>query len=1210
MKRKLVFLIGFTLTVFVGVASAVTFTVTTTASSGAGSFAQAIRDADASADPAPIIAFNIPGAGPHHLAPPAGGFPLVTKDNLTIDGYSQPGSSVNTRPITQTNNAVIKIALDAANGNFRDMAYVGYGSVSVSDPPIDNSTMYGDGTSGGRERGGYDPSSWDPYAPGEVAILGIYRATNVTIKGLAFLSDGAAGDYAIAVAQDYGLDTAVKDRFAYDQGSSRGFHLAGCWIGIDPGTGAEHLSGAALAMFRHRDKSTGGTRPELPNMENAAIGVQKGSANPRAEFNILCADAAGLTIAAEGIRYRVCGNQVLGPANTEVGRYDDTQVPSVLWGTDGDGVNDADEGNLFPATVPTFYGVGNKVFVFAGNIFGLGRDGLRPNAGVYAVDEFRFDQRTKVRFGSNFDGVNDGLEANTVYDTVGFSVNANAPDNDAWISMRGNTLVNNTAMPIDEGIGLNLYSKFIDTAAANPITPVITAVTTASLTGSCGIPLPGVASVVVDIYESDPQGDAATPPVPQGKVYRGSFTDNSAADSNPAVGAFTFNIASLGISSGSKLTITANYVKADGGTQTSPFSTSATVGTGPGTFVVTTTASSGAGSFAQAIRDADASADPAPIIAFNIAGAGPHHLAPPAGGFPLVTKDNLTIDGYSQPGSSVNTRPITQTNNAVIKIALDAANGNFRDMAYVGYGSVSVSDPPINNSAMYGDGTTGAAGRERGGYDPSSWDPYAPGEVAILGIYRATNVTIKGLAFLSDGAAGDYAVAVAQDYGLDTAVKDRFAYDQGSSRGFHIAGCWIGIDPTTGAEHLSGAAIAAFRHRDRGTGGTRPELPNMENMTIGVKKGSANPRAEFNVLAADITGLTIAAEGIRYRVAGNQVLGPANTEVGRYDDTQVPSVLWGTDGDGVNDADEGNLFPATIPTFYGVGNKVFVFAGNIFGLERNGTRPNAGVYAVDEFRFDQRTKVRFGSNFDGVNDGLEANTVYDTLGFSVNANAPDNDAWISMRGNTLVNNTAMPIDEGLGLNLYSKFIDTTAVNPITPVITAVATTSLTGSCGIPLPGVASVVVDIYESDPQGDAATPPVPQGKVYRGSFTDNSAADSNPAVGAFTFNIASLGISSGSKITITANYLKGGTAPSIGSISRGGGNTTLSINGGTAPFTVLRASAVTGPYTSFATVPVSPAVFADPNSISFYRVGSAASDSGGQTSPFSASATVAAAP
>ncbi len=565
----------------------------------------------------------------------------------------------------------------------------------------------------------------------------------------------------------------------------------------------------------------------------------------------------------------------------------------------------------------------------------------------------------------------------------------------------------------------------------------------------------------------------------------------------------------------------------------------------------------------------------------------------------MLIKDNVTIDGYSQPGSAANTNPITQTNNAVIKIALDASNANFRDMAYVYYGSLTVSDPVINNSAMY---IAIDVSRERGGYDPNKngdtlEGPYVIGERAILGIYRATNVTVKGLAFLSDGLGADYAVAVAQDYGLDTTVHDRFTYDQGTSRGFHIAGCWFGLDPATLTPAQSGAAIAAFRHRDKGTGGTRQELPNMENMTIGVKTGSANPRAQFNVIQA--LGATLATEGIRFKVAGNQFLGTTDTDIGRYDDTQSPSIIWGTDGDGVNDAEEGNLMPESKMSFYNTSDKVFRIAGNIFGLATDGSRPAAVRYVFDGFAFNSRTKVQFGSDFNGVSDSLEGNKVYDSLGFAGNTGATTNTAWILMRGNTLVNNqVTLPLIESA--LVYTNFIDIVATNAITPVISAVTTTTLTGSCGIPLPTVAKVVVDIYTSDPEGDTAG--FPQGKTYRGSIEDNSALDSNPAVGQFTLNTTGLGITSATKVTITANYLKAGPS-AISSIVRSGSNTTLAITNGTGPFNILRASTVTGPYNVTTNVAANTTTFADAAAVSFYRVSSTI---GGQTSPFATSVLV----
>ena len=192
--------------------------------------------------------------------------------------------------------------------------------------------------------------------------------------------------------------------------------------------------------------------------------------------------------------------------------------------------------------------------------------------------------------------------------------------------------------------------------------------------------------------------------------------------------------------------------------------------------------------------------------------------------------------------------------------------------------------------------------------------------------------------------------------------------------------------------------------------------------------------------------------------------------------------------------------------------------------------------------------------------------------------------------------------DGVGVNLYDKFIDVAGGSVITPVISSVTTKSLSGTCGMPLSNVKSVVIDIYEADPEGDING--MPQGKVYRGSFADNSAADSNPAVGAFTLNIASLGISSGAKVTITANYLKPSAAPSIVSVARSSGNTTLTIDGGSAPFDILRASVATGPYSSFTTAPANPATFADPALVSFYRLSYLAG--GCLTTPFATSVTV----
>ena len=90
-------------------ALAATFTVTNTDNAGPGSLRQAILDANANPG-LDTIAFNIPGAGVHTITPAT---PLDTiTDGVTIDGYTQLGSAVNTDPFAT--NAVLTIELDGS----------------------------------------------------------------------------------------------------------------------------------------------------------------------------------------------------------------------------------------------------------------------------------------------------------------------------------------------------------------------------------------------------------------------------------------------------------------------------------------------------------------------------------------------------------------------------------------------------------------------------------------------------------------------------------------------------------------------------------------------------------------------------------------------------------------------------------------------------------------------------------------------------------------------------------------------------------------------------------------------------------------------------------------------------------------------------------------------------------------------------------------
>src|SRR5438128_5123496 len=89
--------------------AASTFTVTNTNDSGAGSLRQAINDANGNSG-LDTIAFNIPGTGVHIITPVTQ-LPSITSP-VTLDGYTQPGSSSNT--LANGDNAVLLIEISGA----------------------------------------------------------------------------------------------------------------------------------------------------------------------------------------------------------------------------------------------------------------------------------------------------------------------------------------------------------------------------------------------------------------------------------------------------------------------------------------------------------------------------------------------------------------------------------------------------------------------------------------------------------------------------------------------------------------------------------------------------------------------------------------------------------------------------------------------------------------------------------------------------------------------------------------------------------------------------------------------------------------------------------------------------------------------------------------------------------------------------------------
>jgi hypothetical protein len=193
---------------------------------------------------------------------------------------------------------------------------------------------------------------------------------------------------------------------------------------------------------------------------------------------------------------------------------------------------------------------------------------------------------------------------------------------------------------------------------------------------------------------------------------------------------------------------------------------------------------------------------------------------------------------------------------------------------------------------------------------------------------------------------------------------------------------------------------------------------------------------------------------------------------------------------------------------------------------------------------------------------------------------------------------------------------------IIPGLAASTTSALVGTCAAGTNSSTNIFIDVYTVDPEGITngmafalpelnGTNGIPQGKMYLGTFADNGPADSNAAVGAFNLNIASLGLSAGTDITVTANYsadpggtsrarvhtsnfanpvklTQGATPVTITSVTASGNTLTINWSGGTAPYSLQRKSPVTGAWEIIQPSINSTSTTDTITTNAFYRVGS----------------------
>ena len=512
-------------------------------------------------------------------------------------------------------------------------------------------------------------------------------------------------------------------------------------------------------------------------------------------------------------------------------------------------------------------------------------------------------------------------------------------------------------------------------------------------------------------------------------------------------------------------------------------------------------------------------------IRFNIPGSGPFYLITPSlfpnNGYPAITNHNVTIDGYTQPGSAPNANPILSSNNARIQIVLDSRSGG---------GHVE----NINGYSLH--------------------------EAASLLIKGATNVTLRGLCFLGPGLGGS-----------TDSDPDRYAvsFALGANAG-HIQGCWFGVDLDRTNVYRFQHAVTAFE----GPGGTY-----INNTTIGVEKNAVDAsaaRGQFNVFVGAYVLLGL--EGENYRISGNffNVFPDGQTD---YNVNGIPpydleafieigrrgnNLILGTDGDGLNDAEERNIFGGVtvagddnLLEWYGAGATNMVIAGNYFGVAVDGlTRFTNSMKVLGNL--PGSTTLRMGSDLDDVSDSLEANLISMNYPFDDLFPAPgppgphifgdfEAGARVSARGNSFIGNN-LPVfsyADGSGdlltpfTNFCAPFMET---NQPLPVLSDSHSSQsfLQGSCA---PGAApytNVVIDLYLADEESwtngqkfklselayaDPATSETKyygfaQGRTYLGSFADNGPQDLDPRPGHYNFDLHSIAFDGTPLVTATANY------------------------------------------------------------------------------------------
>ena len=330
--------------------------VTNTNDSGAGSFRQAILNANADTLES-AVTFNIPGPGPHVIQP-TGILPVIGS-NIVIDGYSQPGSTPNTNPIDQPNNADIRIVIDGSN----------FGPPGISGLFLDggNSVVRGIAV-GNYPRNGIQVQS------NNNAVVGCYVGIDPdgvsdigNSNGVLISVDDMNNRVGGSDPQDYNVITHNSGTGIFLHVNSRGSVIQGNFIGLTAGgQSAPGNGGNGVHANSSNTSVIGGTSPSERN-------VISGNLNGVDVF-----DTDSLTIDGNRIGTAIDGSGSLG--NTNEGIFVTANSNGVTVGSTGVGNLIAHNGRDGVRSDPSHVGaltiLGNSIDLNGGLGIDIDGDGV------------------------------------------------------------------------------------------------------------------------------------------------------------------------------------------------------------------------------------------------------------------------------------------------------------------------------------------------------------------------------------------------------------------------------------------------------------------------------------------------------------------------------------------------------------------------------------------------------------------------------------------------------------------------------------------------------------------------------------------------------------------------------------------------------------------------------------------------------------------